>query len=394
MKLIRLLCAIASLGIANAVYAGPVPSSARIDFTASHITATAVTGEADRRTQRPLSIDDPVRIASISKLEVALAVLKLVERGKVSLDRDVSDYLGWPLRNPSFPDTPITLQLLLSHQSSLTDDADYLIPVDQTVRAKLADPKAWDRAHKPGTWFRYTNLNFPVIAGVLEVASGERFDRLVEQTVLKPLKLDACYNWSGCSPGRVGRAVVLYDERGGVRRDDLKGAAPACPGGAAKDGGCDLTAYQLGWNGAIFSPQGGLRISARDLSKIGQMLLRRGKGFLKPSSFAQLMTPLWRYDGTNGDSEKGFFCSYGLAVHFIGSERGSCNDDLFGDGRARFGHSGEAYGLKSGLWLDPLSGKGIVFFTTAVPDDAPRGRSAFYAVEEALLQDPSHPADK
>ncbi len=378
----------------NAGQAAPVPSSARIDFNTSRITATAVAGEADRATQRPVTIDDPVRIASISKLEVSLLVLRLAERGTVSLDRDVSDYLGWSLRNPAFPDAPITLRMLLSHQSSLTDDAEYMIPVDQTVRAKLADPKAWDIAHPPGRWFRYTNLNFPVIASVVEVASGERFDRLVAREVLKPLKLDACYNWSGCSPNRVKQAVILYDEKGGVRRDDLKGVAPPCPGVAARDGGCDLTAYKLGWNGAIFSPQGGLRISARDLSKIGQMLLRRGKGFLKSASFVQLTTPLWSYDGKNGDSEKGFFCSYGLAVQFIGTARAGCNDDLFGDGHARFGHAGEAYGLKSGLWIDPAAGKGIAFFTTAVPDDAPRGRSAFYAVEEALIQSPSRPADK
>jgi CubicO group peptidase (beta-lactamase class C family) len=390
----RLLLICASLACASAVDAQPTPASARVDFDARRITATLTRGEADRTTKRLLTIDDPVRIASISKLEVALATLRLVEEGKVNLDRDVSDYLGWTLRNPAFPDAVITLRLLLSHRSSLTDDAEYLIPVDQTVRGKLADPKAWDAVHAPGGWFRYTNLNFPVIASVLEVASGERFDRLITRTVLRPLKLDACYNWSGCSPGRVSRAVVLYDEKGGVRRDDLKGVAPTCPGVAGKDGSCDLDRYILGWNGAIFSPQGGLRISARDLARIGQMLLRRGKGFLKADSFALLTTPLWRFDGSNGDSEKGFFCSYGLAVHFIGTVQKGCNDDLFGDGRARFGHSGEAYGLKSGFWLDPKTGKGVAFFTTAVPDDAIRGTSAFYAVEEALIRTPYRRPDK
>ena len=376
------------------------PATVRVDFNSKQIKAVIVEGEADRATGRLVTIDDPVRIASVSKMFVAFGVLRLVEQGKLDLDRDVSDYLGWPLRNPSFPDKKISLRLLLSHQSSVSDGADYLIPVDETIRAKMGDPKAWDKAHAPGSgWFSYTNLNFPIIASVMEAATGERFDRLIRRTVLGPLKLDACFNWSGCSPESVKRAVVLYRASGAVARDDLGGTLPKCPGVAAKDGSCDLSRYTLGWNGAIFSPQGGLRISARGLAKTGQMLLRGGKGFLKPASFAALVGPAWRYDGQNGEGEdsqpaNGFFCAYGFAFQTIGTGAAGCNDEPFGDGAVRLGHSGEAYGLKSGLWVNPKTGNGTAFFTTAVAEDAPRGRSAFYAVEEAILQRQSDPTRK
>ena len=70
--------------------------------------------------------------------------------------------LGYTFRNPAFPDTPITLRLLLSHRSSLTDTIDYVLPLDGDMREALADPKAWDAEHAPGTYFRYTNFNFPV----------------------------------------------------------------------------------------------------------------------------------------------------------------------------------------------------------------------------------------
>ena len=63
-----------------------------------------------------------------------------------------------------------------------------------------------------------------------------------------------------------------------------------------------------------------------------------------------------------------------------------CKDDGFGDGRERIGHAGEAYGLKSGLWVDRKAGTGTAFFTTAVPEDAPRGTSSFYAIEELILK--------
>jgi CubicO group peptidase (beta-lactamase class C family) len=363
----------------------PKPAQVRIDFDAKRINHIWVQGLAERSIHRAVTADDPVRIASISKLFVALGVMRLVEAGKLDLDRDVSTWLGWSLRNPKFPDTPITLRLLLSHRSSLTDDADYLIPLGTSVQNWLAKPKAWDATHAPGTWFRYTNLNFPVVASVMEAATGERFDRLMTKVVFKPLKLDLCFNWTTCSDDKIRHAVVLYDEKGGVKKDELTGIRPPCPVAAGPDGACDLGIYRPGSNGGLFGPQGGLRISARDLARVGQLLLLGGRGFITPASFATLTTPAWRYDGANGDSENGFFCAYGLAVQTLGNAGHSCNDAPFGDGQARIGHAGEAYGLKSGLWVDRATGKGVAYFTTAVPDDAPRGRSAFYKVEEDIL---------
>jgi CubicO group peptidase (beta-lactamase class C family) len=366
--------------------AGDFGASAIVTFNARAITATTTKGLADPFAKRSLTIDDPARIASVSKLVVALAVMRLVDAGTLNLDRDVSDYLGWRLRNPASPDTPITLRLLLSHQSSLTDNVGYAIPLGGSVQASAVDPKAWDAVHPPGAYFRYANLNFPVIASVMEAATGERFDVLTARLVFTPLKLDACFNWTTCSEANVARAVVLTDGAGVVRRDRLDGKRPVCSAVPAADGTCDLDNYKIGTNGALFSPQGGLRISARGLVTIGQMLLRRGRGFLRPASFRTMITPLWRYDGMNGDTEGGFWCSYGLAVQTLASGASGCKDDPFGDGRRRIGHPGEAYGLRSGLWIDPVRGKGTVYFITAVADDAAKGRSAFNAVEEALLQ--------
>ena len=73
-------------------------------------------------------------------------------------------------------------------------------------------------------------------------------------------------------------------------------------------------------------------------------------------------------------------------MHRLAGKQAGCRDDPFGDGRVRFGHSGDAYGLKSGLWFDPRTGKGLAFFTSAVPVDAPTGRSAFLAVEESVVE--------
>lgn len=357
----------------------------RVDFDTHRVVKARAEGMADPAAGRRATADDPVRIASISKLVTAIGVMRMVEAGQLDLDRDVSTWLGWRLRNPAYPYTPITLRMLLSHRSSLTDGADYVVPLGDTVEARVADPRAWDGAHPPGTYFRYTNLNFPVIASVMERASGERFDRLMARLVFEPLEIDACLNWTTCSDAAVARAVVLTDGAGAVLRDDLQGARPACPVVPAADGSCDLTTYVRGTNGALFSPQGGVRISMRGLARIGQLFLRKGEGFLTPASMAMLVGPHWRYDGSNGETENGFWCGYGLAVQHLGNSAEGCRDDPFGDRRQRIGHSGEAYGLRSGLWIDPHSKKGVAFFVTAIADDAPKGRSAFTEAEEAAL---------
>jgi hypothetical protein len=61
-----------------------------------------------------------------------------------------------------------------------------------------------------------------------------------------------------------------------------------------------------------------------------------------------------------------------------------CRDNPFNDGRARFGHAGEAYNLRSALWIDPADGTGAAWFVTAVADDAAGGRSAYTREEEQL----------
>lgn len=77
----------------------------------------------------PLTRDTKLRIASISKVFVAAAYMQLAEQGKIDLDADISRYLGFTLRNPNYPDTPITSKMLLSHTSLLRDGEVYTIPL-------------------------------------------------------------------------------------------------------------------------------------------------------------------------------------------------------------------------------------------------------------------------
>jgi len=124
-------------------------ASVRVAFDRHGETSIQANGLADMGSGRAVTADDPVRVASISKLVTAIGVMRLVEQHRLDLDADVSALLGWRLRNPAFPDVPITLRLLLSHRSSLTDGIDYVLPLDVSLRDALGDPKAWDAAHAP-----------------------------------------------------------------------------------------------------------------------------------------------------------------------------------------------------------------------------------------------------
>ena len=82
----------------------------------------------------PITRDTRFRIASVSKQFTVFTLMQLVEEGRLGLDDDVSRYLGFSLRNPAHPNTPITVRMLASHTSSLRDGKVYSIPPSVSVR--------------------------------------------------------------------------------------------------------------------------------------------------------------------------------------------------------------------------------------------------------------------
>lgn len=365
--LFRLTLALIALLAAPAVAAPP--ATVVVAFDREAMTPLIVEGLANKETDRAVEANDPVRIASISKLIMALTALRLVDEGKVDLDRDVSDYLGWQLRSPHHPDAPVTLAHLMSHRAGLSDAAGYFIPLGTSLEAKLSDPAAWRETGASGeAAFEYANLGSPLVATALEAASGERYDRLVERLVFAPLGVKACFNWIGCDADMQERAVTLYRHTGEVAADGPDRLPPACTIPVAEGFACDLASYVPGTNASIFSPQGGVRIGMMDLAKIGQALLRMDENrFFSDTAmrrwFGEMASAAYQHEPGAVAVD---FCAYGLAAYTLADEA-PCTDDLFGDGFGRIGHGGEAYGLRSGLWLSFENATSFAYFTTAVP---------------------------
>ena len=383
MRLLALLLVPLIAACASVSHSAPPPASVAVVFDRDGARPIIVEGLADRETGRAVTANDPVRIASISKLVMALAALRLVDEGKVELDRDVSDYLGWQVRHPDYPDVPVTLAQLLSHRSALRDDAGYVIPLGESLQAKLAEREAWYAGAPPGEApFEYANLGSPVVATVLEAATGERYDRLVERTVFAPLGIEACFNWIGCPPGFAERAVTLYRANGEIARDGPDDLPPNCTIPVVEGVECSLDGYVPGTNASIFSPQGGLRIGMLDLAKIGQQLLAGPDGSLLSIAALGMLA---QSVAEGEQATQSFFCQYGYHFQLIESGK-PCDDVLFGDGSAHLGHAGEAYGLRSGLWFDAEGTEGIAYFTTQVPDRAAPDEGGFAPEEIALVR--------
>jgi CubicO group peptidase (beta-lactamase class C family) len=351
--------------------AAPPPATVVVAFDDEYIRSVIVEGLANKETGRAVEANDPVRIASISKLIMALTALRLMDEDKINLDTDVSAYVGWELRSPHFPQVPVTLKQLLSHRAGLSDTAGYIIPLGESLETKLADHSVWRDTGPPGeAAFEYANIGSPIVATVLEAASGERYDHLVERLVFKPLGVKACLNWTLCDAELQARAVTLYRDTGEVARDAPADLPPNCTIPVAEGVSCALESYVPGTNASIFSPQGGVRIGMMDLAKIGQEMLRwSSSDFLSANALGLWWGEIFAAASQHAPGERvADFCGYGLAAYALDNED-PCVDDLINDGNARIGHGGEAYGLRSGLWMSFTNppAPSYAYFTTEVP---------------------------
>jgi CubicO group peptidase (beta-lactamase class C family) len=356
-----------------------------------------VIGES-QQADLPVTPQTLFRMASVSKMVVALGVLRLVDAGKLDLDADVGQILGLPLRHPRFSQTAVTARMLLSHRASLSDLGGYRFEADVPLRKVLLGGgshfdggRSW-LAQQPGTYFQYCNFNYGVLASVMELASGLRFDRLMQQEVLAPLGMAGGFDPSQFTAAELANLATLYRKRSAdevwntngpweAQTDNLRGIRPTAstaPG-----------SYVLGSNGTLYSPQGGLRTRVHDMGNVLLMLLQggewQGQQFLSAKSVRALLTEQWRYkpDRHNGDHDNGLFQAWGLGVqHFIDRSSSPARTG-YGDrlvergGMQAWGHLGDAYGLVSGAILDPQNKQGVVYVISGVGADPDKNKAAY-----------------
>jgi CubicO group peptidase (beta-lactamase class C family) len=310
-------------------------------------------GYRDFESKEPLEINDIFRIASISKSFSGVSIMQLVEAGKMSLEDDVNQYLGFSLRNPKYPDIPITVKMLLSHTSSMIDkhgaswyrDDKYVNPAKMSADTIAMCFGDW----APGQGYQYCNRALNLIGLIIEKVSGERFDNYVLNHILRPIGADnAGYNLDSLDK-KTFVTLYTYD----AKKDTIQRALGYVPINEFKlaDG-----TYKIGKDGCYWSPTGGMKISAPNLAKWMKTLQRggvalNGNRVLSEAGMKKLLTPV-----TPADPDVYYCLTTRTEPHFI-------------KGKVLKGHTGSAQGLKSCMFFDPESDWGFVVLCSSTKLD-------------------------
>lgn len=147
----------------------------------------------------PVNRETVFATASLSKWITAWAVLKLVEDGKLDLDKPIDDYLSrWHLPSTKFDNSQVTTRRLLSHTAGLTDglgfadlDIDEHVPTLeqslQSLRSSDGEVVTIELGIEPGSQWKYSGGGYLILELLVEEISGESFETYVDRTILQRL---------------------------------------------------------------------------------------------------------------------------------------------------------------------------------------------------------------
>ena len=322
-------------------------SIAVLHATKDGINLLMTLGKQDIEEDIDVCEDTIYRIASISKVIVALGAMKLVEEGKLDIYEDVSKYLGFSLRNPNYPDKKITLEQIMTQSSSITDGFDdpdkgydavngpsVYVPLKEILTNpdyEYYNPKTFLDA-KPGEKWLYSNFGCGILACIIEKVSGKLFTDYIKEVLLDPLEIDGGFRVEQVK--KLDKVASLYDYNDhGYKK--LR----------TKDKFLEIMfpKYPIGDN--FRGPAGGLFISAKDLSKIMIMMMNKGiyNGIRLFKEETILEMEKVHYDGYIYDRQ---YKAKGLQLCHL----------PFYTKEPMYGHFGTAYGLKSFMFYNRENG--------------------------------------
>lgn len=308
---------------------------------------SAYYGYQDRENNIKTTANTIYRVASISKVIVALGVMHLVEEGIIDINEDISNYLGYSIRNPYFPNDVITIKMLMTQTSSLNDAGDgekgyygsqsgYIdIPLNDLINdngSRYFTPAVWNNT-KPGTTWNYCNFGCGILACIIEKCVGYRFCEYIKDILLKPLDIKSGFRLNDIEDVNNLAVHYLYNEQNDnfeiYRNYDsfLKYQSKI---------------FSLGNN--YTGVAGGLYIKATDLSKIMILLMNNGKyqgmRLFEESTIKEMKKIHWQ-----GDSYDNAYRKKGLQL---------VNLEI--DEVSLLGHFGNACGLRSFMLFDDKKG--------------------------------------
>jgi N-acyl-D-amino-acid deacylase len=354
-------------------------------------------GYADREKEEPVQPDSLFRIASISKPITAVAVLKLVDEGKLKLDDKIVDLLKL---SPCLSEekgsrsdydpwwNEVTLHHLLTHTGGWDRNrsGDPMFMDEETVNAFGASLPVTHRQlidfqflrgldYQPGERFAYSNFGYCLLGRAIERVTGKPYDQHVQEEIFAPLGITTARIGGSLESERAEKEVKYYTI------DDYRDPAVVGP----DIGGEKIPGQYGGWNQPLLDSHGGWIMSSIDLVKFGLSLdeieeghATRGR-LLKPDTARTMFSSLVPYNSGSRNKLPGY--GYGWTVGKVGEsslvQHGgalACTATMLGriDGRIWFAAQFNLGRTTDGKWiqsgLDQEIGKRV---REAVMDGSP-----------------------
>jgi CubicO group peptidase (beta-lactamase class C family)/D-alanyl-D-alanine dipeptidase len=302
-------------------------------------------GVLDSVSRREAGPQTVFRVGSVSKLFTDVAIMQLVEQGKVDLDAPVSRYI--PEFHPNNPyDRPITLRQLMSHRAGLVREppvGSYFDSTSPPLAATIASLNRTTLVYPPATHTKYSNAAIATVGYVLERLTRAPFAQALSRAVLQPLGM----TMSGFEP-----TPALTRELAPAMMWTLDGRSFAAP------------TFQLG-----IAPAGSMYTTVTDLARFVSALFAGGRGengqLLKPETIAQMWKPQFASPG----DETGYGIGFRLGTL---------------DAHRSVGHDGAIYGFATTLSALPDDKLGVVVVTTRDGANAAVDRIADAALRAML----------
>ncbi|MGI6151859.1 MAG: serine hydrolase domain-containing protein [Christensenellales bacterium] len=304
-------------------------------------------GLRNRERNEPTTLDTYYRMASVSKVVSGMAVMTLVDAGKVSLDADIGDYLGYRVRNPYFPDVPITLRQLMTHTSTLIETGSYnkicageMPPYLLSEVLKEGGPGYSIDNYlnaRPGSAYSYSSFGSGIMGTIIEAITGMRFCDYATKAIFDPLGLTCRYDPADLPEGAVVATPyeVAPDEKDDRGEEWLKNSLK----NKAK-------LYALPVGEAYRMAQGNLHAKPSEMARLMMLFfgggVSQGVRVLSEESIAE-MKRLQFDDGVN---------VHGLNLMLF--------DHRIVPDRAIIGHFGRAYGAFNAFFFDDETKHGVI----------------------------------
>jgi serine beta-lactamase-like protein LACTB len=312
-------------------------------------------GFANPKKEIPAKAETVYRVGSVSKLFTDIAIMRLVEQGKLDLDAPVTKYL------PDFkPENPfkkrITLRQLMSHRSGLVREppvGSYFDPTSPSLAKTVESLNTTKLVYEPETKIKYSNAAISVVGYALERTQKEAFAKYLKRTLLEPLGM----NKSGFEP-----TPALTKDLAAATMWTYQGREFPAP------------TFELGT-----SPAGSMYSTVTDLGRFLSVLFAGGKGQKGQILKAATLEKMWTPQFAKPEDKEGFGIGFRIAEF---------------EGKRRIGHGGAIYGFATELAALPSEKLGVVVISSKEVSNAVTTHIANEALKQMLAVRQKKPLPK